>query len=127
MAKRGTVKYDSIQHEEFVAKLYEGKRSPSSGAAVSDGGDVRSQEDLFECKQTGNADKPAKSISIKLNVLEKIADEAWSEGREPAIALRIYNPDSDLADDDGNIDLVARLIWDDLNNIQLKRAISDQA
>lgn len=123
MAKRGTVKYDSVQHEEFVAKLYKGKRSPSSGAAVSDGGDVRSDEDLFECKQKGNSNKPAKSISIKLDVLEKIADEAWSEGREPVVALRIYNPDSPLADDSGNIDLVARLIQDDLGNIEIRRAL----
>lgn len=100
--------------EERVAKRYKGKRSPSSGAAVHDQGDVRSVRDLIECKHSGTFDKPAKSISLKLVDFEKIADEAWSEGRNPAIALSIYAPDSPLADNDGFIDWIARLQTDDV-------------
>lgn len=113
MAKRGTRKYNSVKHEDFIAKTYDGVRSPSSGGAVSDQGDVRNDEYLYECKLTGTPEKPAKSISLKLNDLEKIADEAWSEGREPALALRIYNPESVLSDTYGYIDLVAYLVSHD--------------
>lgn len=59
-------------------------------------------------------DKPAKSYSLKLSELEKIADEAWAEGLDPAIAIRIYNPDSVLADKDGNVDLIVRRVQDDV-------------
>jgi hypothetical protein len=69
---------------------------------------------LIECKHTGTYDKPAKSISVKLADLEKIADEAWSEGRIPAMALSIYAPSSLLADNNGFVDLIVRLQTDDV-------------
>lgn len=114
MALSGSVKALSVDHEEHIANLYFGKRSPSSGAAVGDQGDVRTDDDLVECKMTGTYDKFAKSISIKLDVLEKIADEAWSEGRQWALALRIYNPDSTIADKAGFVDMIVRPLDDDL-------------
>jgi hypothetical protein len=45
--------------------------------------------------------------------MEKIADEAWATGLEPALALRFYKPDSRLADSKGFIDLVVRRVADD--------------
>jgi hypothetical protein len=108
MAKRGSTKWLSVRQEDHIAYKYQGKRSPSSGGSVTDQGD--------ECKHTGTFDKPAKSISIKLADLDKIADEAWSENREPVMALRIYNPSSILADEDGNVDLIVRLIGDDIRS-----------
>ena len=114
MAARGSTKWLSQRQEERVARKHGGKKSPSSGGAISDQGDVRTVKELIECKHTGTFDKPAKSISIKLSDLEKIADEAWSEGREPVMALAIYAPDSVLADANGEVNLVVRLEDDDL-------------
>lgn len=113
MAPRGSTKWLSRRQEERIAKKYDGVVSPSSGGAIADQGDVRTDDALIECKHRGTFDKPAKSITINLDVLEKIADEAWSEGRQPVIALCIYNPDSVLADHEGNIDLTVRLTGDD--------------
>lgn len=113
MAKRGSTKWLSLRQEARVAKVFHGKRSPTSGASVSDQGDIRTTGELIECKHTGTFDKPAKSISVKLSDLEKIADEAWSEGRVPVLALGIYNPDSVLSDADGTVNLILRLERDD--------------
>lgn len=74
---------------------------------------MRTERDLIECKHTGTYDKPAKSISVKLADLEKIADEAWSEARMPVLALSLYAPDSILADRNGFVDLTLRLAGDD--------------
>jgi len=102
-----------VLQEERVAKAYRGKRSPSSGGAATDRGDVRAQYDLFECKHVGTYDKPAKSVSIKLSDFEKLYDEATSEGKDAAMALSIYAPGSVLADADGFVDITARLQRDD--------------
>lgn len=113
MAKPGSTKWLSIRQEEKVAKHYGGKRSPSSGAAIVDQGDVRTSDRLIECKHVGTFDKPAKSVSIKLADLEKIADEAWSEGKQPGMVLSLYAPDSVLADKDGEVNIAVRLMVDD--------------
>lgn len=115
MAKRGTVKWRSIQQEERVAKLYGGVRSPSSGAQAHDPGDVRTDTHLWECKQKGGEEKHATAMSLNLKVIEKAADEAWEVGLEPAMAYCLYAPDSVLADDDGNVHLVVRLMDDDVS------------
>lgn len=112
MAKRGSSKYRSLEQENYIAKKIDGRRSPSSGAADKDNGDVKNNIFLVECKTTGEYDKPAKSISIKLSDLEKIVDESYTEDRIPVLALRIYNPNSPLADADGNIDIIANLLKD---------------
>lgn len=83
-----------------------GRRSPSSGAWIYDDGDVSAEEFVIECKMSGNPEKPAKSISIKLPDLEKVFDEASLNRKTPMMALRIHNPESVLADHKGNIDLV---------------------
>jgi len=105
MAKRGTSKRFSVDHEEHIAQLFRGRRSASSGGADNDSGDVRSIEHLIECKTTGSPDKPSR-LPTFVHQLEKIADEAWSEGRTPILALRYFNPDSNLSDRDGWIDLL---------------------
>lgn len=113
MARRGSVKYLSIQQENYLAALYGGKRSASSGAADNDAGDVRTSHSLIECKMTGNPGKEPKALPIFVQDFVKIADEAWSEGREPALALRYYQPQSVLANSEGWIDLTVRLTADD--------------
>jgi hypothetical protein len=113
--KKATTKGRSLEQEDFIAKQYGGKRSPSSGGAATDRGDVRARNQLIECKYIGfRNDAPAKSFSIKVEDLEKIADEAWHEGREPVMAIRIRHPDSPLANHTGYIDITIRLTRDDV-------------
>lgn len=112
MAKRGSTKKSSVDHENFIADLYGGKRSPSSGASAHDQGDVRTELDLIECKTTGRPGYEIKPLPGYMKQFAKIADEAWSEGRNPVLALRFYNPDSPLSQD-GWIDVVVRLATND--------------
>lgn len=118
MAVKGSKKDLSIEHEEYVAARYGGRRSPSSGAAFTDLGDVRRGVDLLiECKgefgeRTGK--KPVRSTLV--SYFEKIADEAWQGDRIPAIALRFFMPDSPLANNLGYVDLIVKLLEDDLDD-----------
>lgn len=114
MAKKGSSKYFSVLQEERIARYYEGTRSASSGAQAHDQGDVRSAVDLIECKHRGSYDKPARSISVRLDDMEKIRDEAMSEGKWPALALSFYCPKSPLADRNGYVDLIVRHVLDDI-------------
>lgn len=113
MAKPGTSKYLSVQHEDFIAKHYGGKRSKSSGAADNDQGDVRCPTLLIECKTTGSPGKPKKKKAKLVKDFEKIADEAWAEDRTPMMALRFFDPDSRLCDRYGWVDFSVRLVRDD--------------
>jgi hypothetical protein len=108
VAKRGSTKALSVAHEDWVAWLYRGRRSPSSGGAATDRGDVRCLDHLFECKMTGTYEKPKRSISLKLDDMEKIADEAQQEGKSWAMAIRFYAPGSPVADKDGFVDVTLR-------------------
>jgi hypothetical protein len=124
MATRGSKKALSVEHEEYIAKVYEGIRSPSSGAAVTDSGDVKTKKELFECKLTGAPGKVCDEhgeIDCKeclrtptlVQHMEKVADEAYEVGKEPAVALRYYAPHSKLAGYGGWVDLTVRLTLDD--------------
>lgn len=117
MAKRGTVKRKSVDHEDHIAKVYKGKRSPSSGGADNDNGDVRTTELLIECKVTGGPGEPIKPLPGFVREMEKITEEAIHEGREPILALRYFDPDSILSDRDGWIDLSVRRTCDDVNYV----------
>lgn len=125
MATRGSKKQLSIEHEEFVARKYKGKRSNSSGAADTDQGDVRTDSMLFECKgkfgiRTGQ--KPVRSTLV--TQMEKVADEAWGEGKEPALALRFYMPESPLSDNQGFVDFSVRLLRDDVVIHEIAKELS---
>ncbi len=112
MAKR-TSKTKSVDQEEHIARVYGGERVRGSGAVANRPGDVWTPTTLFECKTTGDPVKPGTSHPIKLATLEKIADEAWSVGKEPALAIRIHAPGSVLANHRGDVDIVVRLVKDD--------------
>lgn len=112
MAARGTVKRFSEEHEEFVARHYGGTRSPSSGGAISDAGDVRLPDHLIECKLTGEPGGDDKRPGF-LKHLEKVATEAYAEGRDPVLCLRYWCPTSPLAGRDGWLDLTVRLTAED--------------
>ena len=122
MAERGSSKWFSVQAEDRFCRAYQMEPSPSSGAAVTRKGDGKQktgtrmvgQDLLGESKHTGTFTKPAKSASIRLADFEKLADEAYSENREPLMHLSIYAPDSILANTDGYVDIVARLMSDDV-------------
>jgi hypothetical protein len=102
----------AAQHENAVARAYDGTRSQSSGASVSDKGDVRTPHSLIECKLTGEPGAPKRTTL--LTQMEKVADEAWAESRQPMVALRIFSPDSPLAGPDGWVDMTVRLLRDDV-------------
>lgn len=112
MAKRGTVKRKSVEQEDFIAAHYEGRRSRSSGAADTDAGDVRTCMHLIECKVMGNPEESAKRPGFARD-MEKITEEAWSEGRMPALAIRWYDPDSILSDRTGWCDVIVKRVADD--------------
>lgn len=114
MAKRGSTKALSVEHEECIAEDYRGVRSKSSGASDTDQGDVRLTHSLIECKYTGSPASPLKQTPKLVKEFEKVALEAWSEGRDPLMALRFYLPQSPLADNDGWVDLAVRLVKDDV-------------
>lgn len=111
MAARGSSKARSVDHEDFIAKHYSGRRNAGSGALDTETGDVETWGEAFECKTTGQPGKPAKSSLITR--MEKITDEAHQVGKTGALALRFFAPDSPLADYDGFVDLVVRRVKDD--------------
>lgn len=129
MAQRGSPKDRSVEHEEFIASIYGGSRSRSSGASLTDKGDVRpwDEDTLFECKTTGEPGNPKRSTLIQ--IMEKIWDEAAECGREPAIAMRYFDPSSPLASRKGWVDFTVRLSNDDAVRSRLitERAHGDQA
>lgn len=118
LPNRKLIKDHSKAQEEFIADKTGGRRSPSSGAWIYDDGDVDTEQFIIECKLSGNPEKPSKSISLKLEDFEKVFDEAVVNRKTPVMALRIYNPDSILADHKGNVDFICvtlkewqNLIW----------------
>lgn len=124
MAMRGSKKELSQRHERHIATVYQGQRSESSGAAVTDEGDVRvvrvsGDNTLFECKgKFGELTGKHPVASTVLTQFEKIVDEAYSINYEPALALRFYVPGSPIATDEGWVDLVVRLLEDDLQRFR---------
>lgn len=115
MAKRGTVKALSVEHEDFIAYLFGGKRSRSSGAAPGDPGDVRADPWLVECKMTGNPSAVSKKSRL-VRDFEKVAQEAAQKGVDPMVALRYYDPDSPIANNEGWCDLVVMRAQDAAHN-----------
>lgn len=106
MAKRGTSKFRSLEQEHHVGMVYHGYVSPSSGAADTDAGDVRTPNSLLECKTAGReGDEKRPSLNAILGWLEEITSQAWEEGKDPVLALRIYAKGHPLAADDGRLDL----------------------
>jgi hypothetical protein len=112
VAKRGTSKRKSVEQEDWIAGHYGGRRSASSGAADTDQGDVRTFTHLIECKCMGNPEEKTKRPGFAKD-LEKVTEEAWSEGRTPMLAIRWYDPDSILSDRSGWVDVIVKRVVDD--------------
>ena len=98
-------------HENYIARMYKGKRSPSSGASWVDRGDVRFEIETYnytaECKTTEK-----KSFSIKKETWNKIVEEAQEQGRRPCMFIRFEDESGKM------IDLVVRSIHDDLEMVE---------
>lgn len=72
------------RQERRVAKKVSGKRQPGSGSGWLHQNDVKSDEYLWELKQTDG-----KSISIKAEDWEKVRRNALMSGRKAAMHLQI--------------------------------------
>lgn len=109
LASRGSQKELSVQQEKHIAATLQGRRTINTGAGDKEKADILLDDCsvLVECKYTGDVIEPAKSISVKLEDLEKVWDQAAQIGFSPALAIRITNPDSRLSDDRGHVDWVA--------------------
>ena len=81
--------------ENRLAKLKGGRRQPGSGSGWLHQNDVKSDEYLWECKQT-----EGKSISIKLEDVEKVRRNALSSGRKWGMHLQIGKRCMVLLDED---------------------------
>lgn len=100
--KTPSEKEKSKRQEQSLANSLLGKRRPASGAFKGQKGDVSSScpsvfdEDghpsikpfLIECKQTGS-----RSMSVKLDWIRKIEEEAASEDKLPALNLKFLPKD----------------------------------
>ena len=76
--------------ERKVARKLGAKLTPNSGAVAGAKGDMHLGDFLIEAKSTVND-----SIGVKLDWLLKIADEALSSDRKPAIALTFTHAGGD--------------------------------
>jgi hypothetical protein len=100
------------RHETYIAKMYNGRRSASSGASWADRGDVRFEisenfDFTAECKATEK-----KSYSVKLETWNKIIEEAQEQNRRPTMFIRFQLETGEA------VDLVVRSIHDDIEIIE---------
>lgn len=113
-----TNKQMSVEHEDFIAKQFYGRREPASGASITAPGDVfiygdrtydtpYSQSVLVECKVSESG-----TVSISRKGIEKIREEAATRGCRPMIALRLRDPYTAK-----HIDVVVKLVDDELEDL----------
>lgn len=69
------------KHEDHLAKTVEGKKTPASGA-LNKKGDVQTSTTIYEAKSTDS-----RSLSLKLDWLEKVTDEALRLGKKPILSI----------------------------------------
>lgn len=74
--------------ENKLAKSLGAKVTPASGAMDSAKGDMVHREFLIEAKSTVN-----KSLSVKLEWLEKVTQESLETGKTPALSIRFTDND----------------------------------
>lgn len=78
----------SRKQEKKIAKAYGGKKIKGSGNGKFQKGDVRAGRFLIEAKRTDAA-----SIVLKREWLAKIEQEAFDDGKYPALEIQIQNQD----------------------------------
>lgn len=72
--------------EKRLSKALGGRARPASGAMVGAKGDIALGNTLMESKSTTSA-----SMSLKLDWLVKIGNEARAEGKSPALSVSFTN------------------------------------
>lgn len=108
----------SVEHEDFIADTFNGKRERASGASITAPGDVyvprsRSLYDenlLIECKVTEGG-----SITISRKVVLKIIEEASLRGARPMLALRWRDPYTGK-----HIDVIGKLVDDEQEDLSMR-------
>ncbi len=86
-AKHAIGKSGRASEKKLVRKLG-GRARPASGAMAGAKGDIDLETVLLEAKST-----TAKSMGLQRDWLLKIAHEARSEGKSPALSISFVNPD----------------------------------
>lgn len=93
--------------EKRMSRILGGTPTPASGALEGAKGDLNLDSFLMECKSTIKD-----SIQIKFAWLAKIAHEAQSMGKKPALTVSFTLPDG-TAIRDGDWIMVPRRVWED--------------
>ena len=86
-AKQG-IGHAGRKSEARLAKALKGRAQPASGALEGAKGDIVLPEFLLEAKSTQQA-----SMSLKHDWLLKIAHEAQTKRKDPALSISFVNPD----------------------------------
>lgn len=94
--------------ERRLAERVGGRQTVGSGNQVGDKGDIRLQDVLIESKAT-----EASSVSVKLEWLAKIAQEARAKGLTPALALQFVSGDGRQRRDGGWV-MIPERVWQEL-------------
>lgn len=109
-----TPKQMSIEHEDYIAVVFDGDRERASGASITKPGDVHVRGErsdygvplLIECKVSESG-----SVTISAKAIAKIREEAAMRGARPMIALRLRDPYGGK-----HIDVIAKLLHDELED-----------
>lgn len=79
-------------HEDYIARVLDGRRTRASGSQWFDQGDVRNNHDLpFAFCADGKSTK-GKQIAVTLAMIEKLREQA--QGERPVMPLRWYGNDN---------------------------------
>lgn len=73
---------DSASQERSVAKLFGGRRLPGSGSSWRAPHDVKSPDNLIECKYTDHT-----TYVLRVSDWKKLADNAHNQGRDPIMVI----------------------------------------
>lgn len=93
--------------EKRLARELKARARPASGAMTGAKGDIDLGTVLMEAKST-----TSKSMSLQLEWLAKIANEARSEDKTPALAISFVRPDGTTVMD-GSWVCVPRYVWEE--------------
>lgn len=80
----------SDRQEKYLAKLLGGKVTPNSGGTKFGAGDVIAEPILIEAKTTT---KEKQSFSVKKEWIEKIDEQAFSQGMNEGVVAFQFGPD----------------------------------
>lgn len=108
--KKTPTRYFSKKQEDHVAKKFNGRRQPNSGATPFAPGDVILDNFLIECK---TKTKSSDSISIKKDWFKKIREEAIFLGKQHIALTFNFGPDEE------NFYIITEDIFNELINKEI--------